>query len=80
MDESTGAPELDPPDPAQVGRIRDASSGMSCPECDGSLWEEDSGELVQYRCRVGHVYSVDSLFSNKSVAVEAALWRALNAL
>ena len=38
-----------------------AASGLSCPECHGSLWEVCEGEMTEYRCRIGHIYSPESL-------------------
>jgi two-component system chemotaxis response regulator CheB len=59
---------------------RGAPSGFSCPECQGVLWEIKEGELMRFRCRVGHAYSAESLVRAKSEALEAALWSALRAL
>lgn len=55
-------------------------SGFACPECGGSLWELHDGELLRFRCRIGHAYSVNSLLTEQSEAMEAALWTALRAL
>jgi two-component system chemotaxis response regulator CheB len=55
-------------------------SGFACPECHGVLWELRDGELVRFRCRVGHAWSPDSLLAKQSDALEAALWTALRAL
>lgn len=55
-------------------------SAFTCPECHGSLWEVQDGELVRFQCRVGHRYSADTLVAEQVVALEAALWTALRAL
>lgn len=55
-------------------------SAMSCPECGGVLWEVEEGELLRYRCRVGHAYTADSLRTEMTEAVEAALWASMRAL
>ncbi|HEY7352989.1 MAG TPA: chemotaxis protein CheB [Terriglobales bacterium] len=52
----------------------------SCPECGGVLEEKQEGELVRFRCRVGHLYSPDSLMADQSVATERALWAAIRSL
>jgi two-component system chemotaxis response regulator CheB len=56
------------------------SSGFTCPDCHGALWEIDDGETVRYRCRVGHAYSEDAMVSAQSDSVERALWAALRSL
>jgi two-component system chemotaxis response regulator CheB len=63
-----------------AGRPDGPPTGYTCPECQGPLWEVEEGELVRYRCRVGHGYSEDSLIIEQGTAVEAALWSALEAL
>jgi two-component system chemotaxis response regulator CheB len=55
-------------------------SVFACPECHGVLWEVRDGNLVQFRCRVGHTYGSDSLNVELSQASEAALWAAMRAL
>jgi len=56
------------------------SSGLTCPECSGALWEVKESDLIQYRCRVGHVYSLDSMLAEQARSVEAALWAGVAAL
>lgn len=72
-------PELDSP-----ARPRDPAvcppSIYTCPECSSTLFELRDGDLVRYRCRVGHAYSANSLLAEQSEALEAALWAALRAL
>jgi two-component system chemotaxis response regulator CheB len=55
-------------------------SYFTCPECHGTLWEMQDGELTRFRCRVGHAYSADSMFAEHSDAVEDALWVAMRTL
>ena len=56
------------------------SSGLTCPECNGGMWELVDEGVTRYRCRVGHEYSAESFLTNQSDRVEAALWTALRAL
>ncbi len=55
-------------------------SVFSCPECHGILWEQDEGGLLRFRCRVGHVYSPDSMMTAQTDEVDRALWTALRTL
>lgn len=56
------------------------ATGFTCPECSGALWELREGDLVRYRCRVGHAYSEDAMLTEQGHSVEAALWAALEVL
>lgn len=64
---------------ARVEALGPAST-LTCPECNGALWEVRDGDTLHYRCRVGHAYSADTLLNASSESVERALWSALRAL
>ena len=53
---------------------------LACPECGGPLLERDEGPLVRFACRVGHVFSPDSLMAEHGKELERALWSALRSL
>lgn len=36
-------------------------AGFTCPDCYWSLWELRDGELMRFRCRVGHTFTSDGL-------------------
>lgn len=55
-------------------------SEFACPECGGVLWEIEQGDLLRFRCRVGHAYTADHLQAAQRHAVESALWAGLRAL
>ena len=58
-------------------------SDLVCPECGGSLVEYQGGkddQLVSFRCRVGHRYSLHTLLESQSRVTEAALWAAVRSL
>jgi two-component system chemotaxis response regulator CheB len=55
-------------------------SVFGCPECGGTLWELQEGDLLRFRCRIGHAFSADSLLSMQAEALEGAMWAALRGL
>jgi two-component system chemotaxis response regulator CheB len=55
-------------------------SAFSCPQCAGPLYEIHDGDLVRFRCRVGHAYTTESALEEKSEVLEDALYVALNTL
>lgn len=52
-------------------------SGLSCPDCGGSLWQLNSGNVKRYQCHVGHAFLPESLIKNQSEAIERNLWTTL---
>lgn len=55
-------------------------AGLMCPECGGPLYELQNGQLVHYRCRVGHAFSGESMLAGQLEVLEDALWSAYNTL
>lgn len=46
---------------------------FTCPECQGPLWQMPTGSH-EFRCNVGHAFSLESLNRGQAVALERALW------
>jgi two-component system, chemotaxis family, protein-glutamate methylesterase/glutaminase len=61
----------DPPDPPRA---------LTCPECNGAVWETVTEGLPRYRCRAGHEFGSDAFDVEQAERVEAALWTRLHAL
>ena len=55
-------------------------SALACPDCHGVMWEIDEGELVRYRCHVGHTYTADRMNLALDENLRRALGSALRAL
>jgi two-component system chemotaxis response regulator CheB len=74
--------ELDPLDktPGERPDADKPPSAFSCPDCGGVLFEDSEGSLEQFRCRVGHVFSPESLLAGQHERVEESLWTALRSL
>jgi len=76
VDKSLEQDEGSPTDVRKLG----SPSAFTCPDCKGTLWELQDGQLLRYRCRVGHAYSVESIIEAESDSVERALWEAVKTL
>jgi two-component system chemotaxis response regulator CheB len=59
---------------------RSPSSELICPECGGALWELEEGNLVRYRCHVGHGFSGQTLSALQDAEIEQALWTSVRLL
>lgn len=55
-------------------------TGLTCPECNGAIWEAVADGLPRYACRVGHEFGPDAFDAEQAERVEVALWTALRAL
>ena len=64
---------------ASVERIGELSK-LTCPDCNGALWEISDEEILRFRCHVGHAFSADSLSNGQAEMLEVELWSAVRAL
>lgn len=67
------------PSPPSAG----TPAAMSCPSCDGPLYEVDDGQgkgLAKYDCLIGHSWSPEALFAHQSRVRERALRYAVRTL
>jgi len=55
-------------------------SVLACPDCHGIMWEINEGELVRYRCHVGHAYSAEIMSLALDENLKRAFGSALRAL
>ncbi|MCC3157656.1 chemotaxis protein CheB [Hymenobacter sp. 15J16-1T3B] len=53
---------------------------LTCPDCGGSLWEMEHGEVHRYRCHTGHAFTADSLMASTQHHLEESMWVALRML
>lgn len=67
-------------DQPAVGARAGSVSGLSCPDCNGVLWETHEGSVTKFRCRVGHAWTEAALLSQQGDSLEVALWTALRVI
>ena len=65
-----------PPVKEQLGM----PSAYACPDCHGVLWEVKEGNLLRFRCQVGHSYTAETLNVALSNSMEDTLWAGMRAL
>lgn len=80
-------PREPPLDPVELDAVaseaftrQGRSSGLTCPECHGGIFELDVDGVPHFRCRVGHAFSGATLYAEQRASVETALWTAMRAL
>lgn len=54
-------------------------SNLTCPHCQGVLWEMRDDAVLRYRCHTGHAYTADAVWDEQNRRVEEALWSAMRA-
>ena len=55
-------------------------AAMTCPDCQGAMFVLEEGNVIRYRCRVGHAWSPESLLMEQMETAEAVLWAAVRTL
>jgi two-component system chemotaxis response regulator CheB len=50
---------------------------LTCPDCGGSLWEVEHGNVQRFRCHTGHAFTATHLAESSRQALEETLWVAL---
>lgn len=55
-------------------------AAITCPDCNGAMFQIEEGSVVRFRCRVGHAWSPESLLVQQVESAESALWAAIRAL
>jgi two-component system, chemotaxis family, protein-glutamate methylesterase/glutaminase len=73
-------PEGEKRDAEDDERIMGKPSMFTCPECSGTLWELRDGDVLRFRCRVGHAFSPEAMRDGYADSVEGALWGAVRIL
>lgn len=63
----------------QADRIGE-NAPFSCPDCGGVLMEYYDGDLLRFRCQVGHAFSRESMLAGQAASLDQSLWAAFRAL
>jgi two-component system chemotaxis response regulator CheB len=66
--------------PARVIPNSTTVTQLICPDCGGVLLEHHQDNLINFECRVGHRFSLQSMLAAQNSAVEASLWAAVRSL
>lgn len=70
--------------PRAIHELEGDASGtpaeLTCPLCRGTLTEARYGDFHQFRCHVGHTFSIESVLSEQTEETERALWASVRAL
>ena len=47
----------------EAGAPHNAASGFTCPECGGALWELVIEDVLAFRCRIRHTFSLAAMLA-----------------
>jgi two-component system chemotaxis response regulator CheB len=74
--------DLEPPQRSGAAHSFEATefSSFTCPECRGPLYSKDGPGPVEFRCRVGHILSLETLVEEATSTQERKLYEAIVAL
>lgn len=50
---------------------------LTCPDCGGSLWKVDQGNVLRFRCHTGHAFAAEALLESSQQGLEETLWVAM---
>jgi len=56
------------------------ASVFTCPDCQGTLFLLQDSGVLRFRCRIGHLYSPESMLEAQDDNVERLMWSACRAL
>jgi two-component system chemotaxis response regulator CheB len=66
-------------DPAVMDQLGDRAA-ITCPECEGPMWQMRDPALVRYRCYNGHAATAEHMIAVGAEKIEHALWTAIRVL
>lgn len=78
LDARAAAAAMAPPE--ELGLDVAQPMHVTCPECDGPIWRLNSPGPADFRCEVGHGFTLQSLLLGQSRSLERALWVAFRTL
>ncbi len=64
----------------EAGELVNAPTAFVCPDCNGPLWELRDGRLLQFRCRIGHLFSPEVLLAEHGENIETAQWNVVRTM
>jgi two-component system chemotaxis response regulator CheB len=73
-------PRVQVADPVGGDDVDGELTGITCPDCHGTIWLKTGPGDLTFECRVGHAYSPEAFFDIQATNVENALWAGVRSL